>query len=266
MKNLSVGTVIENYKNSVKELAQDSNPGNKAIVVYGGYMGKSLHTLAALKEIGMDEYYPDSPAFPYNDIQKDWLNYVINYALEAKPVLILDSYWFAHKSCIEKIPEYVELVKSIPTGKIGFTLSKNFVYIDSFSNKKNKIKAGCFFEIKSNLIFLVGYSTPVDLIEIMPSFNFDFDGNQLLSYIRENIETIFPEEENITLEDQLEMVDLLSEAYKIGVYKSLDFKWIEDAFSRRISFERRKKDGETKEDFLKDFAFHLYMIKNGKIK
>ena len=265
MGDLSVKSIIEDYKKAVKELSQDPDPGKKAIVVYGGYMGKTFQTHSALNEIDHDEYYLDV-SFPYNKVRKDWIHNIIKSSRLNNPVIILDSYWFSYQTCKKEIPEFNELIDSIPSGKFGFTLSETFSFYNNDSKEKKETLPPCsFIEIKSNLIFLIGYSTPDDLISIMPSFNFNFEGKQLLSYIRENIETIFPECDNLSINDRLEMVDLLNEALEIGVYKELDFKWIQDAFWERKIFEQRKKEDQTKEDFLKDFARHLKSIKNGRI-
>lgn len=264
MDDISVNNVIEKYKKMVKDLGKDPNPGHKAVVVYGGYMGKSYHTYEALKDIGLEECYPEG-AFPYNNLQKDWIYNIIMESRKHLPIIILDSYWFPYTSCKEKVPEYNELVKSISNGKFGFILSKPYRYVNGITHDNEIIPEG-FFEIKSNLIFLVGYSLPNDLIDIIPSFNFNFNGTQLLMYIRENIDTIFPELDILTHEARLEMVDILSMAYEKGIYETFDFKWIKDAFAERYIFEKKRKDGESIEEFYKDFAQKLNLIKNGQIK
>jgi hypothetical protein len=264
MNEQSVNSIIENYKSKVKELGKDPSPGHNAIVVYGGYMGKSYHTLSVLNEIGLDKCYPDV-SFPYNDLRKDWIHNIIQDSIRGLPIIILDSYWFPYVSCKEKVPEFVELIKSIPEDKFGFTLNEPYKYINR-ATQKNEVLTKGFFEIKSNLIFLVGYTVPKDLIDIMPSFNFNFDGKQLLVYIRENVDTIFPKLDNLTHEIRLETVDLLDVAYEKGVYETFDFKWIKDAFEHRYIFEKRKKTGETSEDFNKDYGLTLRKIKDGRIK
>ena len=264
MNEHSVDTIINNYKNKVKEMAKDPNPGQNAIVVYGGYMGKSYHTLSVLNDIGLDKCYPDSP-YLYNNIRKGWIQNIIQDSKKRVPIIILDSYWFPYMSCKKKVPEFVELLQSISKGKFGFTLHKPFKYFNIDTQKIEVIPEG-FFDIKSNLIFLVGYYVPNDLIDIMPSFNFNFDGKQLLLYIRENIDTIFPNFDNLTHEIKLEIVDLLDMAYENGVYETFDFKWIKDAFENRCIFEERKKSGETSEVFYKDYGLRLRLIKDGKIK
>jgi hypothetical protein len=258
MDDISASSVIENYKNIVKELGKSPNPGHKAAVVYGGYMGKSYHTHEALKNLGLETCYPEV-IFPYNNLRKDWIYNMIKSSKKGLPLIIFDSYWFPYTSCKKKVPEYNELVKSISEEKFGFTISKPCKY-------ENEIIPEGFFEIKSNLIFLIGYSVPNDLINIMPSFDFNFCGKQLLAYIRENIDTIFPELDILTHEVRLEMLDILNVAYEKGVYEIFDFKWIKDAFFERSVFENRKKENETLEDFYKDFVLHLNLIKEGKIK
>jgi len=261
----SVNTIINNYKNKVKELAKDPNPGKKAIVVYGGYMGKSYQTLSVLNEIGLDNCYPETPLYLYNVIRKDWIQNIIKDSKKGLPILILDSYWYPYTSCKKKVPEFIELIKSISKGKFGFTLHKPFKYYNRDTKKFEIIPEG-FFEIKSNLIFLVRNPVPKELINIMQSFNFNFDGKQLLVYIRENIDTLFPKLENLTHEMKLEVVDLLDMAYENGVYETFDFKWITGAFVHRSNFEKRKKPGETSEQFYKDHGETLISIKEGITK
>jgi len=264
MVETSVGTVIENYKNMVKELGRDPNPGHKAIAVYGGYMGKTFHTKAALNDIGLDECYLQ-PAFPYEDIRKNWIFNVKNEINKRNPIIILDSYWFPYMSCKEKIPEYNELIASISHDKFGFTLSKPNKYFGEDTDKDETIPAD-FYEIKSNLIFIVGYSVPNDLINIMPSFNFNFEGKQLLAYLRDNVDTIFPKLDLLTHEIRLEMIDLLSNAYEKGIYETFDFKWIKDAFHNRCIFEKKQMDGDAKDNFYEEFSRHLRLIKDKKIQ
>jgi hypothetical protein len=100
----------------------------------------------------------------------------------------------------------------------------------------------------------------------MPSFNFYFDGKQLLVYIREYIDTIFPKLYNLTHEIRLEIVDLLDMAYEKGVYETFDFKWIADIFEQRAIFEKRKKTGDTSKEFYRDYELTLRLIRDGKIK
>jgi len=264
MEKQSVNDIINNYKNKVKELGKDHSPGHNAIVVYGGYMGKSYHTLSALNDIGLDKCYPDI-SFPYNDFQKNWIFNIIRDSKKRLPIIILDSYQFSYISCKEKVPEFIELIQSISKGKFGFTLSEPYKYFNRDTEETEVISEG-FFEIKSNLIFLVGYTVPKELIDIIPSFNFNFDGKQLLVYIRENIDTIFPKLDNLTHEMKLEIVDLLDIAYEKGTYETFDFKWITDAFIHRSSFEKSKMTGDTSEDFYKEYTSMLRLVKDGKIK
>jgi len=242
MNENSVNNIINNYKNKLKELAKDPSPGQNAIVVYGGHMGKSYHTLSVLNDIGLEKCYPESPYLNLK-IRKNWIQTIIKESKKGLPIIILDSFWFSYMSCKKKVPEFVELIKSIPEKKFGFTLHKPFKYFNSDTQRTELIPEG-FFEIKSNLIFIVDYSVPKDLIDIMPSFNFNFDGKQLLAYIRENIDTIFPKLDNLTHEIKLEIVDLLDMAYEKGTYETFDFKWITDAFEQRYIFEKRKKPGD----------------------
>jgi hypothetical protein len=258
MGDISASNVIESYKNMVKELGKSLDPGHKAAVVYGGYMGKSYHTHEILKSIGLDACYPEV-VLPYNNLRKDWIYNMIKSSKRNLPLIIFDSYWFPYTSCKKEIPEYNELIKSISENKFGFTISDPCKY-------GNEIIPEGFFEIKSNLIFLIGYSLPDDLINIMPSFDFNFNGRQLLTYIRENIDTIFPELDILTHEMRLEMLDILNIAYEKGVYETFDFKWIKNAFFERYAFENGKKENKTLEDFYKDFEAYLSLIKEGKIK
>jgi hypothetical protein len=256
----SASSVIENYKNKVKELGKDPNPGHKAIVVYGGYMGKSYHTYAALDEIKLYECYPEVTT-PYIK-RKGWVDHVINNAKKNLPLLVIDSYMFPYSTCKREFVEYNELVKSIPESKFGFYLSQPY-------KLENETIPEGFFEIKSNLVFIVGYSIPDDLIDVMPSYNFNFDGSQLLSYLRENIDTIYPKLDILTHEMRIEMVDLLSKAYEDGVYDScghFDFQWINDAFHDRYFFETKRKSGESSDMFFKDYAERLSLIKDGSRK
>ena len=246
MADISAKKVIEDYKEAVKELAKDTNPGHKAIVVYGGYMGKSFHTHNILHEIGLDDCYTND-ILVYNKNRKDWIYNIINNNRKNLPLIVIDTYMFTYASCKKSIPEYKELVKSIPTGKFGFTLSKPFIYSNSTDNVDYTIPAG-FYEITSNLVFLVGYAIPKDLIAIMPSFNFGFDVKQLLTYIRESIDTIFPDFNNLSHDDRIELVDFLIMAYEKGAYSKLDFKGITNAFYKRYSFEIKKNENNNTKD------------------
>jgi hypothetical protein len=263
MSEVTASAIIDNYKKSIKELCKDSNPGHKAIVVYGGYMGKSFHTLSALKEIGLEEYYP-SASLPYNNIQKDFVFNLIREAGKFQQLIILDSYMFPYETCKEKVPEYNELISSLTSDRFGFNLKKPFNYSDKDNKTKEIIPEG-FFEIKSNFVFLVGYSEPKELIDIIPSFNFNFTSNQLLDYVKDNIDTVFFEYDNLTKEMKLETLELVKEACEIGVYDTLDYKWIKDAFGERLLFEK-KKENDNSLDFKKEFAKHLGLIKNKIIK
>ena len=248
MSEFSASTIIDNYKNKVKELVQDPNPGHKAIVVYGGYMGKTYNTHIALKEIGCDEYYPNSPSELYHKIRKDWVFNMVRNAQKGFPVLILDSFHFPHSSCKKKVPEYKELIKSISEDKFGFNLSKSIKVKLTHISTDNKETTDLisaqegFFKIKSNLIFLVGYSEPKDLINIMPSFNFNFTNEQLLLYIRENVDSIFPELDFLTHENRLEIVDSLTSACEKHLIENLNFGLIRDAFGKKYIQEKKSRD------------------------
>jgi len=257
---ISAKKIIENYKEAVKELGKDTNPGHKAIVVYSGYMGKSFHTHNILHEIGLDDCYTNDILL-YNKHRKDWIYNIINNNRKKLPLIIIDTYIFTYVSCKKNIPEYKELVKSIPTGKFGFTLSKPYVYSYLTDNVEYTIPAG-FYEITSNLVFLVGYTIPKDLIAVMPSYNFDFSVKQLLDYIRECIDTIFPEYDNLTHYDRLELVDFLTRAYEQGTYNMLDFKGITTAFFERNLYEIKKKDNTATEDLNTVLTSIIRKIKN----
>jgi len=246
MADISVKKVIEDYKEAVKELGKDTNPGHKAIVVYGGFMGKSLHTYNSLHENGLDDCYTDE-LLMYHKNRKDWLYNIICKNRKKLPLIVLDSYIFTYYSCRKSIPEYKELVKSIPTGIFGFTLSKPYIFYDSIDKSESIIPAG-FYEITSNLVFLVGYAIPKDLIAVMPSFNFDFEVKQVLTYLRESIDTIFSEYSNIEHDDRLALVDFLEQACEKVACKKLDFKIIRNAFFERNQFETEKKDNSSTKD------------------
>jgi len=263
MNQNQVSTVIENYKNKVKELGNDPNPGHKAIVVYGGYMGKTFQTHAALNDIGLEDCYPNL-AFPYKDIRDNWIYNIVSNNIR-KRIIILDSYKFPYISCKEEIPEYNELITSISQDKFGFSISKPFKYVNPDNDKNEVIPVG-FYKIKSNLIFIIGHTIPNDLISIMPSYNFNFEGKQLLEYLRDNVDTIFPDFDILTHEVRLELIDLLGEAYEIGTYEELNFKWIEHAFNARCIYEEEKKKGKTTEEFNKTYARKLALIKDKKIQ
>jgi len=262
MAEMSVGKIIDSYKKAVIKLAKDKKPGHKAIVVYGGYMGKSYHTLNALKEVGFEECYSQT-LLVYNKARKDWVYNTISEARKGNPIIMFDSCIYPYKTWLGKVPEFKELIKTIPEGKFGFTLKKPYkYYIDT---KKYEIIPEGFFEIKANLIFLVGYTTPKEMIDIMPSFNFNFEGKQLLDYLRENVDTLFTDFDNLTHEIRLETIDILSMAYDNNVYETLDFKWIIDAFSARQIFEEKRTKNDNTEDFYKKYGRKLGAIKHKQI-
>jgi hypothetical protein len=176
-------------------------------------------------------------------------------------LIVIDTYIFTYASCKKSFPEYKELVKSIPEGKFGFTLSKPFLYSDPTDHKEYTIPAG-FYEINSNLVFLVGYATPKDLVKIMPSFNFDFSVKQLLDYLRECVDTIFPEFDILTHDDRLELIDFLTMAHEQGAYNTLDFKRIGIAFSDRAYYEEMKKDNTSAKDLDAVLKGIVYKINN----
>jgi len=246
MADISAKKVIEDYKEAVKQLGKDPNPGHKAIVVYGGFMGKSFHTYNSLHEIGLDDCY-DTDIYVYNKLRKDWVYSIISNNRKKRTLIVIDSYKFSYYSCKKSVPEYKELVKSIPTGKFGFTLSKPYIFHDFTDKTDYTIPAG-FYEITSNLVFLIGYAIPKDLIAVMPSFNFDFEAKQVLTYLRENIDTILPEYSNIGHDDRLALVDFLELACEKGMCKKLDFKIIRNAFFDLNSFETEKKGNTTTKD------------------
>jgi hypothetical protein len=246
MADISAKKVIEDYKEAVKELGKDPNPGHKAIVVYGGFMGKSFHTYNSLHEIGLDDCY-DTDIYMYNKPRKDWVYSIICNNRKKRPLIVIDSYKFSYYSCKKSVPEYKELVKSIPTGKFGFTLSKPYIFQDLSDKTDYTIPAG-FYEITSNLVFLIGYAIPKDLIAVMPSFNFNFDVKQLLAYIRETIDTFLPEYGDLSHDDRLALVDFLAFAYEQGAYDKLDLKGIRSAFFERNLFETEKKDNSNTKD------------------
>ena len=111
----------------------------------------------------------------------------------------------------------------------------------------------------------MGYTTPKELIDIMPSFDFNFEGKQLLDYLRENVDTMFFDYDNLTHEMRLETIDILSMAYDNNVYETLNFKWIQDAFSERSYFEEKRTNDDSTEDFLKKYTRRLGAIKNKQI-
>ena len=260
---MSVGEIIDSYKKAVIKLAKDKKTGHKAIVVYGGYMGKSYHTLSALKEAGFEECYSRT-VLMYEKARKDWVYNTISEAKKGNPIIMFDSYIYPYKTWLGKVPEFKELIKTIPEKKFGFTLNKPYKYYN-LDTKKNEIIPEGFFEIKANLVFLVGYTTPKELIDIMPSFNFNFEGKQLLDYLRENADTIFPDLDNLTHEIRLETIDILSMAYDSNVYETLDFKWIKDAFRERQIFEEERVKNDNTEDFYKEYGRKLGAIKQKKI-
>jgi len=259
MAEISVQKVIEDYKEAVKELGKDPNPGHKAIVVYGGYMGKTFHTHNALHEIGLDACYTNDILF-YSKNRKDWIYNIINNNRKKLPLIVVDTYIFTYYSCKKSIPEYKELVKSIPTGKFGFTLLKPYTISDSTDDVEHTIPAG-FYEITSNLVFLVGYAIPKDLIAIMPSFNFNFEVKQLLEYIRESIDTIFLDLDDMTHDDRLELVDFLTLAYEKGAFDKLDFKAITTSFYKRNSYAKEKKEKTATKDLDTVYNSIIYSIK-----
>jgi len=246
MANLSVKTVINEYKKMVKDLVKDPTPGHKAIVVYGGFMGKTFQTHEALKGKFSDCYH--QPSLPYKTIRKNWVHNLIKDSRKGLPVIVLDTYMFPYTELKKSVPEYKELVNSLSTGNFGFTLSKPYKYVDELENETKAIPAG-FYEINSNLIFLVGYSVPKDLIDIIPSFNFDFEVKPFLTYIRANVDTIFPELTKLTHEVRLELVDHLLMAYENGQFKKITFGGIRDVFRERGFYEKMKKDGKETRDF-----------------
>ena len=178
---------------------------------------------------------------------------------------MFDSYIYPYKTWLGKVPEFKELIKSIPEGKFGFTLNKPYKY-NNMDTKKDEIIPEGFFEIKANLVFLVRDTTPKELIDIIPSFNFNFEGKQLLDYLRENADTIFPDFDNLSHEMRLETIDILSMAYDNNVYETLDFKWIKDAFCERSYFEATRTENDSTEDFYKKYARRLGAIKHKQIQ
>ena len=264
MTEKSVGEIIDCYKKAIIELAKDKKPGRKAIVVYGGYMGKSYQTLTALKEAGYEECYSRT-ILMYGKARKDWVYNTITEAKKRNPIIMFDSYIYPYTTWLKKVPEFKELLKTMPEKKFGFTNNKPYKYYN-MDTKKDEIIPEGFFEIKSNLIFLVRHENPKELIDIMPSFNFNFEGRKLIDYLRENADTIFPDHDNLTHEMRLETIDILSMAYDNNVYETLDFKWIKDAFNARALFEERRKDNDSIKDFYKEYGDRLVSIKNKKIQ
>ena len=74
----------------------------------------------------------------------------------------------------------------------------------------------------------------------MPSFNFNFTNEQLLLYIRENVDSLFPELNILTHEIRLEIVDSLTSVCEKHTIENLHFGLIRDAFGERYIFEKRK--------------------------
>jgi len=254
MVNKTVKSVINNYIKMVKELGKDPDPGHKAVVVYGGYMGKTHQTHKALEGKLSECYHP--VAHPYKSIRKNWVYNIINDSMKGWPIIVLDTYMFPYQSLKKSVPEYTELVTSIPKGTFGFTLSKPYKYTNTLEKKIETIPAG-FFEIKSNLIFLIGYSVPNELISILPSFNFDFEVEPFLEYIRSNVDTIFPELDDLTHEIRLELVDALLMAYEKGLFRKINFNGIWEIFRDRGFYEKMKKEGKETRDFTESFADSL---------